>query len=150
MNFISVAFSTPPFRPSLAGQCLVTFSLDEKVTKESRLPNLCSFHHGKSLERNPSRVTGSAIIKCSATLLRIADVHRSTKEVQKDLPGSNPNIQRPDLLGGSAGLRAPTSFMLTIGSISQVDRCWLCCLLPHHKEQWKCREIRKSVAVNKR
>ena len=64
--------------PHWRDKCLVTFFilfcfffkgiqacsagfLDEKVTKESRLPNLCSFHRGKSLERNPSRVNGSAI-----------------------------------------------------------------------------------------
>ena len=34
--------------------------------------------------------------------MRIADVRRLTKEVQKDLPGSNPNIQMPGLLDGSA------------------------------------------------
>jgi hypothetical protein len=35
------------------------------------------------------------------------NIRLSTREVQKDLPGSNPNIQMPDLLGGSAISRAP-------------------------------------------
>jgi hypothetical protein len=43
------------------------------------------------------------LLQFSATLLRIADVRQLTKELQKDLPGSNPNIQMPDLRGGSAG-----------------------------------------------
>jgi hypothetical protein len=76
--------------------------LDEKLTKESRLPNLCSFHRDKSFERHPRRGNGSGLTRFSATLLRMTDGCRFTKEVYKDLSGSNPNIQRPDLLNGSA------------------------------------------------
>jgi hypothetical protein len=38
-------------------------SFQLKRTKKLRLPNLCSFHHGKSFERNPSRGKGSASTK---------------------------------------------------------------------------------------
>ena len=61
--------------PSVIGGTMPS-SFQLKRTKKLRLPNLCSFHHGKSFKRNPSRVNGSALTEFSATLLRIADVRR--------------------------------------------------------------------------
>ena len=125
------------------------FLLDEKVTKESRLPNLCSFHHGKSLERNPSRGNGGGLSKFlqhfCGLLMSVGQQRKCRKIYRAPIQTFRGRFAEWLCYFKSAHIvHADDRKHLTS------RRCWFCCLLPHHKERWKCREIRKSVAVNRR
>ena len=56
----------------------------------------------------------------------MADVRPLTKEVQKDLPGSNPNIQMPALLEGSANSKERPSSLKALPFITDKFALGIC------------------------